>query len=106
MDLAFDLDDAEHGGPGSGKPGSARHPSWPELRARLHTALQASDSLAREIRADSPFYLGSFDEAAAACVASHGEPYHSVNPKDLGNRKSRGTTVPPVAGHTRTGGRG
>ncbi|VWX53516.1 conserved hypothetical protein [Novosphingobium sp. 9U] len=106
MDLAFDLD-------GGGLPADAGvqalhvvHPRWPDLLARLVASREASASLARENRAEAVAMCGSFDEFAAACLAAFPVRHRSVNPNDLGNRKSGGAIASAVAGLTRTGGRG
>lgn len=106
MDMAFDLDTAEAGRAEVGGSMARRHPSWPELAARMAAARQASGALGHALRSASSSGSGSFHEAVAAILAVQAARRVSVNPNDLGNRKSGGATPPSVAGHTSTGGRG
>lgn len=102
MDMAFDL----YSRPGERTPALAGRPSWPELLARMVAAREASLALARENRARMAAEHGSFDDGAAACMAVLAAQRGSINPNDLGNGKSGGAIASPVAGVTRTGGRG
>jgi hypothetical protein len=95
MDMAFDLDTAAQARAEGSLAG--RHPIWAELAARMAAARQVSGSLGRELRAAARTGCGSFHQ---------GERRVSVNPNDLGNRKSDGATSSSVAGETSTGGRG
>jgi hypothetical protein len=105
MDMAFDLDTA--GKLRTDEAGRADcHPSWPELVARMAAARQASGSLGRALRAASNAGSGSFYDVAADILVAQAARRVSVNPNDLGNRKSDGATPPSVAGHTSAGGRG
>jgi len=106
MNMAFDLQNPAFGRKGEAGPASISHPSWPDLLARMVAARQASASLASEINGDSGIERGSFDQSAAACVAAQTQMRPSVNPNDLGNGKSGGIISSPVAGLSRTGGRG
>jgi hypothetical protein len=106
MDMAFDLRNPASGRKGDADRRSVIHPNWPELLARMVAARQASASLAKQIHEVSGDEHGSFDGEAAACVASQARLRISVNPNDLGNRKSGGDISSPVAGLSSTGGRG
>lgn len=106
MDMAFDLDTAQAGRAEVAGSIAGRHPSWPELLARMVAARQASGALGLALRSATSAGSGSFYEAAAAIIATQAARRVSVNPNDLGNRKSDGATPPSVAGHTSTGGRG
>lgn len=110
MDMAFDLDTTA--GPASG--GGARgdgplrsgHPSWPDLVVRMAAAREASGSLGARLRTVSGTASASFDAAVAALIAGYPVRRGNVNPNDLGNCNSGETTSSPVAGPSRTGGRG
>ncbi len=104
MDLAFDLDTAAQARADSGLPG--RHPSWPELVARMVAARQASGSLGQALRDAAQAEGGSFHERTAQTLVAHAARRGSVNPNDLGNRKLGEATSSPVAGHASLGGRG
>jgi hypothetical protein len=106
MDMAFDLRNPASGRKGGAEQGCVIHPSWPELLARMIAAQQASASMARQIHELADSEHGSFDGSAAACVASQAQIRISINPNDLGNRKPGGDISSPVAGLSRTGGRG
>lgn len=106
MDMAFNLENRASGGKGSAAFASVAHPSWPELLARMVAARQASAELARENREDGGAEEGSFNQSAAACVAVQAQTRTSVNPNDLGKSKPGGAISSPVAGRSRTGGRG
>jgi hypothetical protein len=106
MDMAFDLDGAGLGVRSDDNPSAIHHPSWPVLLARLVAAREASTALARETQFETAAMRGSFDEFTASWVLAHAASRLSVNPNDLGNRKSGETIFSPVAGLTRTGGRG
>ena len=106
MDLAFDLENTASDRTDGASLPVLVHPQWPELIARLIAAREASVSYARHVRFRSAAMRGSFDEFAAACLASQAMARVSVNPNDLGNRKSGGGIPPSVAGLTRSGGRG
>ena len=106
MDMAFDLEGTPRGRRSSADAPPANHPSWPDLLARLIAAREASVSMGRENRADAAIEHGSFHEDAAAFVVAHGTARRSVNRNDLGNSKSGEAISSPVAGLTRTGGRG
>jgi hypothetical protein len=106
MDMAFDLENTAPGRRDGAADTAGAHPSWPELLARMVAARQASVAYAKEIHEVSGAEHGSFDENAAACVASQAQLRMSVNPNDLGNSKPGGAIASPVAGLSRTGGRG
>lgn len=106
MDMAFDLRNPSSGRKSGADEAFVNHPSWPELLARMVAAREASVSLARQIHEVADSEHGSFDGKAAACVASQAHSRISINPNDLGNRKPGGTISSPVAGLSRTGGRG
>jgi hypothetical protein len=106
MDMTFDLLNPASGRKGNaGKP-SAVHPSWPELIARMIAAREASVSMARQIKEVADVEHGSFNGGAAAHVAAQMQSRSSVNPNDLGNGKPGTGISSPVAGPSRTGGRG
>jgi hypothetical protein len=104
MDMAFDLDTAAQARAEGSLAG--RHPIWAELAARMAAARQVSGSLGRELRAAARTGCGSFHQGTAEILVAQGERRVSVNPNDLGNRKSDGATSSSVAGETSTGGRG
>lgn len=106
MDMAFDLDTAEAGRTEVAGSIAGRHPSWPELAARMAAARQASGALGHALRAATKSGSGSFYEKAADIILAQAGRGVSVNPNDLGNRKSGGAKPPPVAGLTSTGDRG
>jgi len=106
MDLSFNLDDTVGAiAIGEGNEPIV-HPNWPTLLARMVAAREASAALARDVRYETIAMRGSFDEFAAACVTSYATSLQAVNPNDSGNRKPGGNMFSPVAGLTRTGGRG
>jgi hypothetical protein len=106
MDMAFDLENRPAGRKGGAGFAAVAHPSWPDLLARMIAARQASAELAKENCASRGVEHGSFDHSAAACVAVQAQTRTSVNPNDLGNSKPGGAISSPVAGRSRTGGRG
>jgi hypothetical protein len=106
MDMAFDLENTAARRNGDGTGVFAAHPSWPELLTRMVAARQASAEFTKGIHQVSAAEHGSFDESVAARVASQAQWRMSVNPIDLGNSKPGGAIASPVAGVTRTGGRG
>lgn len=106
MNMAFDLETPRAGGLDGRGSLAARHPSWPELLARMVAAREASGALGGALRTASSSGAGSFYDVAAEILAAQAECRASVNPNHLGNRKSGEATSLPVAGNTSTGGRG
>ncbi|MBB4857744.1 hypothetical protein HNO88_001055 [Novosphingobium chloroacetimidivorans] len=106
MDMAFDLDGGGLAADAGVQALPVVHPRWPDLLARLVASREASASLAKGIRTETIAMRGSFDDFAAACLAAFPVRHRSVNPNDLGNRKSGEAIASAVAGLTRSGGRG
>jgi hypothetical protein len=106
MDMAFDLENTATGRKGGAGMEPVAHPIWRDLLARMVAARQASAALARENRGEGGAEHGSFNHSAAACVFVQAQTRTSVNPNDLGNGKPGGAISSPVAGLSRTGGRG
>jgi hypothetical protein len=106
MNMAFDLETAGTGGAEEAGGVAGRHPRWPDLVARMVAAREASGALAPALRSASHAGSGSFSNVAAAILVAQAARRASVNPNDLGNRKSGEATSSPTAGETSTGGRG